>query len=149
MDILQQQATQAIHAAGGRMTPQRRLLLDLLQRSARQLDAEQLYELARQQDSKISLATVYRTLHALTAAGLIQERYLSQDHDRKYYETLNISSGYLFTCRACNRVIPFQSEIVHSLHEQLEQELGVLVMQACACFSGLCPECRQQKENAK
>ena len=47
---------------GIRLTRQRQILLDLIDKSGQHLDAEGLYEFARAQDDRISLATVYRTL---------------------------------------------------------------------------------------
>ena len=137
-----EQASKAIREAGGRMTAQRRLIIELLAESDSHLDAEAVYHIAHERDAQISMATVYRTLNALEDAGLLQQRYLSRDHERKYYEPLHAESEYHFTCRICKRVIPFQSQLIQNLKAKLEVELGVSVMNACICFDGLCPECR-------
>ena len=137
----QERASDIIYAAGGRMTPQRRLLLDLLASTAVELDAEALYQLARQHDSTLSLATVYRTLKLLEEGGILQPRYYSPEHERKFYETPQSQAQYYFTCRTCRRVIPFSPRSIPVLKSEVEAALGVSVESACICLNGLCPTC--------
>lgn len=136
-------AQQAIKDARGRMTEQRRLIVELLAQTTEQFDAEKLYLTAREQNDGVSLATVYRTLNILEAHGLIAPYYVSRDHERKYYELSNRDEYYHFTCRNCRQVIPFQSDRIQALKAALEQDLGIEVMHACVCFDGLCANCRE------
>ena len=55
---------------GIRLTRQRQILLDLIDRSGKHLDAESLYTLARERDPKLNRVTVYRTLKMLKQGGL-------------------------------------------------------------------------------
>ena len=89
-------ASKAIRASGGRMTAQRKLIINLLASADEHLDAESLYDLAKAQDTSISLATVYRTLNVLEQADLVQQRYISREHERKYYEPVFIENQYHF-----------------------------------------------------
>jgi Fur family ferric uptake transcriptional regulator len=50
---------------GIRLTRQRQILLDLIDKSGKHLDAESLFQLAREQDPKLNRVTVYRTLKLL------------------------------------------------------------------------------------
>jgi Fe2+ or Zn2+ uptake regulation protein len=136
-------AQQAIKDAGGRMTEQRRLIVELLAQTTEQFDAEGLYLTAREQNDGVSLATVYRTLNILETYGLIAPHYVSRDHERKYYELSNRDEYYHFTCRNCRKVIPFRSDRIQALKAALEQDLGIEVMHACVCFDGLCADCRE------
>jgi Fur family ferric uptake transcriptional regulator len=137
-----EQASQAIHESGGRMTAQRQIILELLAAANDHLDAEGLYQLAHERDTRVSLATVYRTLNTLAEAGLVQQRYESRDHERKIIEPVTQPADYHFTCRHCHRVIPFQSELVQQLKHDLQAEFNVQVFHACVCLDGLCPDCR-------
>jgi Fur family ferric uptake transcriptional regulator len=139
-------ASQAIRDSGGRMTAQRELLIGLLADTHEHLDAEGLYDLARTKDASISLATVYRTLNVLEEAGLLQQRYLSRDHERRYFEPVHHHSEHHFTCRKCRKVISFRSSLVQDLGRQLEDELGVRMLNICVCLDGLCPSCRAEAE---
>ena len=148
MSWFSEQASEAIRQAGGRMTTQRQLVIELLETTNGQVDVETLYDLARARDSSFSIATVYRTLNVLEAARLIQQRYRSREHDRRYYELVSTEPAYHFTCRVCHKVIPFHSELVHELERRLAIELGLVVLNACVCLDGLCPDCREKAKPA-
>lgn len=136
------EASAAIRAAGGRFTPQRRLILDLLEHTRDHVDAERLYQLAHEQDSTISLATVYRTLNVLHNANLIDQRYFSPRHDKTYYEPAHAAEHYHFTCRGCGKVIEFDTPLVQALRQDIEDNLGVSLDHICMCFEGLCADCQ-------
>lgn len=135
-------AYEAIRESGGRITPQRRLVIELLASATDRLDAEGLYEFARAQDDRISLATVYRTLSTLEAAGLIRQRHISRDHERKYYEP--VTDVYHFTCRRCRHVITFNTTLVDALRQQLMDDYDVHALNVCVCVDGLCPQCHAE-----
>lgn len=137
-----EKASEAIRAAGGRMTPQRQMLIELLADATQHVDAETLYQLAREHDPGINLTTVYRTLDALEAKGLIRQHYISPEHDRKYYSPA--VEVYHFTCRKCRRVLTFTSEFVTQLKHQLETDLHVQSLNACVCVDGLCSDCQAE-----
>lgn len=135
-------ASEAIHEAGGRMTPQRRLIIELLEEADDHVDAESLFHLAHERDESVSLATVYRTLNVLKDAGLIQQRYFARDHGREYYEPVRAREHYHFTCRACGQVIEFETGLVDAITQELEARLNMQVKYACVCFEGICEACQ-------
>lgn len=75
-----------LNAVGLRPTRQRmalgRLLFDT---GDRHVTAEQLHQQTIQQGVKVSLATVYNTLHQFTASGLLRE--VAVDACRSYFDT--------------------------------------------------------------
>src|SRR5512136_1003859 len=87
------------------LTRQRRLVLDLLRDSKGHLDADSVYRKARARNSKISLATVYRTLALLRDARLVQERRLGENHS--HFEPTGGPLHHHFTCLRCGRVVEF------------------------------------------
>jgi Fe2+ or Zn2+ uptake regulation protein len=60
----------ALEAAGWRLTPQRAAVFDALRAAEGHPTAEEVYRRVRQIIPAISLATVYKALEALSAAGL-------------------------------------------------------------------------------
>jgi Fe2+ or Zn2+ uptake regulation protein len=135
-------ASEAIRETGGRMTPQRRLIIELMEGAEGHLDAEGLYHLAHERDESISLATVYRTLNVLKDAGLVQQRYFSRDHGREYYEPAQSKEHYHFTCSTCGQVTEFETALVDEITQQLEARLSMMVKHACVCFEGICQTCQ-------
>lgn len=83
-----------LRAAGLRPTRQRLALArSLLEKGDRHVTAEQLHTEAVDNGIKVSLATIYNTLHQFTAAGLLREVVV--DPGRSYFDT-NISEHHHF-----------------------------------------------------
>jgi len=83
-----------LRAAGLRPTRQRLALAELLfSRGDRHVTAEILHAEALNADVRVSLATVYNTLHQFTSAGLLRE--IVVDASRSYFDT-NTSDHHHF-----------------------------------------------------
>ena len=130
-----------VRATGRRITSQRQIVLDVIENATEHLDAEGIFQKAREKDSKISLATVYRTLGVLKEMGLVDQNYVTRSHDREHYEPVGAPRHYHFTCLNCHRVIEFQSASVIQLMDLFQEELGVKVLHACMCLEGYCQDC--------
>ncbi len=136
------QAKEAIAAEGGRMTNQRQIILDVIDRSREHLTADDITARAQQLDRSINPSTVYRTLTLLRERGLINSRYYDQDSHREVFEPTPNTEHYHFTCSRCGTVIEFESKHVPALRAQLQNDFGVEVQTACLCLTGLCEKCR-------
>ncbi len=139
------QAKAAIAAEGGRMTLQRQIILDVIDRSRVHLTADDITARAQRLDRTINPSTVYRTLSLLKARGLIKARYYDQDSHREVFEPTPNTEHYHFTCSRCGQVIEFESKHVPALRAQLQNDFGVEVRTACLCLTGLCAKCRDSK----
>ena len=144
MSELVKQAQQALRRSGMRLTPQRRTILEVLDASGSHLDAEALYYQAKARDPNISLATVYRTLAALKQIGLVQQRHLTPDDQRGYYEMAS-QQHYHFTCLRCGRVIEFDTPLIAQIQQELAEEMGVEVLQARLYLQGYCAVCADEE----
>jgi Fur family iron response transcriptional regulator len=92
-----EQASARLRAAGLRPTRQRVELAGLLFRGGdRHMTAEALHDEAAKMGVKVSLATVYNTLHQFTEAGLL--RQVVVDAARSYFDT-NIGDHQHFYCQ--------------------------------------------------
>jgi Fur family transcriptional regulator, iron response regulator len=85
-----------LRAAGLRPTRQRLLLAHLLlENGDRHVTAEQLHAEASASDMRVSLATVYNTLHQFVEAGLLQQVVV--EPGRSYFDT-NTADHHHFFC---------------------------------------------------
>ncbi len=84
-----------------RCTPQRFVILDYLLRNHGHPTAEEIHESINRNDPRASLATVYKSLHALAKAGLIREVALEGTAAR--FES-NTRRHHHFVCERCGRV---------------------------------------------
>jgi Fur family transcriptional regulator, iron response regulator len=95
-------ALHRLRAAGLRPTRQRLALARLLLgRGNRHITAEQLHGEALAADIKVSLATVYNTLHQFTAVGLLREVVV--EPGRSYFDT-NTDDHHHFFCEATGKL---------------------------------------------
>ena len=128
------------HAAGRRLTHQRRIVLETLQRSKGHLEAQALYSRVKDRDPDISLATVYRTLAVLKEMGLVEQHLLGEEHG--HFETTGESRHYHFTCLGCGKVVEFSTEMVEQAIQELHEQKGIRVTDARLDLSGYCAQCQ-------
>jgi Fur family transcriptional regulator, iron response regulator len=92
-----------LREAGLRPTRQRVALAHLLFMGGdRHVTAEVLHEEALARKVRVSLATVYNTLHQFTAAGLLRE--VAVEGAKAYFDT-NTSNHYHFFCEHSGRLM--------------------------------------------
>ena len=78
-----------------RTTKQRMVLAKLLfEKGRRHISAEELFDEVKENDRKISLATIYNTLRQFTSLGLIRE--IVVDQNKSLYCTNNESHYHLY-----------------------------------------------------
>jgi Fe2+ or Zn2+ uptake regulation protein len=133
--------TQILQASGRRLTSQRRLLLEVLNEYHGHLDAEAIYALAKGRDPNISLATVYRTLKVLKEVGVVQERILDREGQKRHYE-MAAKAHYHFTCLECGQVIEFESPLIEQASCDLAEQLDLEIVHTRVHLDGYCPKCR-------
>ena len=99
---------QRLKTAGLRPTRQRVALAGLLFRKGdRHVTAEQLHQEALAEKVRVSLATVYNTLHQFTDAGLLREVVV--EAGRSYFDT-NVSDHHHFFLVDSGRLVDIASE---------------------------------------
>jgi Fur family iron response transcriptional regulator len=104
------QALDRLRAAGLRPTRQRLALAKLLFDGCdRHVAAEDLHNEALAHNVRVSLATIYNTLHQFTAAGLLRE--IIVDSGRSYFDT-NTSNHHHFFFEASGVVEDIPGEMV-------------------------------------
>ncbi len=103
-------ALERLRSAALRPTRQRMALTRLLfDGDDRHVTAEALHKEARAADVRVSLATVYNTLHQFTAAGLLREVVV--DATRSYFDT-NTSHHHHFYCQDTGMLADIPGETI-------------------------------------
>src|SRR5690348_16632209 len=128
---------------GVRLTRQRSLLLEIIDRSGEHLDAERLFQIAKEKDPKLNRVTVYRTLKLLKKGGLVDELDLMHfGGDQHYYETRMKQEHAHIICLRCGKVEEFFGEPLQRLRRQIEQHFGFQVVLARTEVGGYCSHCQ-------
>ena len=107
---------------GIRLTGQRRLIISVIEDSKDHPDVETLFERANKIDSKVSIATVYRTVKVLKNAGILEKlefndgRSRFEDAVRKHHDHLiDLDTG---------KVIEFIDEEIEHIQKKIASKLG-------------------------
>jgi Fur family ferric uptake transcriptional regulator len=138
--------TDTYGAAGMRLTRQRQILLDLIDKTGEHLDAERLYRMAREKDPKLNRVTVYRTLKLLKEGGLVDELDLMhQAGEQHYYETRRKQEHAHVICLTCGKVEEFFGEPLQRLRRQIESHFGFQIVLARTEVGGYCSHCQAMR----
>jgi len=108
---------------GMKMTEQRRVIARVLSDAQDHPDVEEVHRRASAQDSKISIATVYRTMRLFEDEGIV-ERHDFGDGRARYEEVSDEHHDHLINVKT-GRVIEFQNEEIERLQERVAREHGL------------------------
>lgn len=148
MDTLVELAAQRLHAQGGRMTSQRRLILEALDCLGCHPTAEEIFALACQRDASLNLSTVYRTLRWLEQEGLVSARRFDENRRQERFDAVTPSEHHHFQCSGCKMVIEFDHPLIQSIKTQFAASSGCRVASASMMLYGLCPQCQKLQQAA-
>jgi len=123
-----------------RVTAPRRAIIDAVFGTEDHFTAEQLLDKARQLDSSVSRATVYRTLPLLTESGLVHEMDFGKDY--KIYDPnyANSPNHNHIICEDCDKIVEFESDKLEALEGEITQELGFKVKTQQLRITGSCED---------
>lgn len=107
---------------GMKMTGQRRVIARVLSEAEDHPDVEEVYRRATAIDSRISIATVYRTVR-LFEENEILERHDFRDGRARYEEISDEHHDHLIDLET-GRVIEFRSADIEHLQEEIARRLG-------------------------
>ncbi len=109
-------------AKGLRLTEQRRVIATVLEEADDHPDVEELYARAAARDSRISLATVYRTVKLFEESGILER--LEFGDGRARYETANRDHHDHLIDMDTGKVIEFVDPEIEALQEKIAERLG-------------------------
>lgn len=131
-------AEDRINRAGLRITHQRCVVLTALMREPNDATAAALFERLRPTHPKLGLATIYRTLHSLAEAGIVDAlahggstcyRYCAPGHHHH------------LTCRSCHRVVEIRNCDLGAWSDRQVEQYGFRSPQHMVELTGLCAAC--------
>lgn len=125
-----------------RNTSQKKLILCLMEGNFTHPTADEIYDLARKSDPRISRGTVYRNLSALSRSGKILK--ISVPDGADHYD-ITTREHYHFCCGSCGKMFDTPEDVrpqTESAAKKLE-EAGFKVSGLSLILTGLCPSCAQ------
>ena len=127
-----------------RITPQRAIILEVIERLTGHLTAEEIFAEVQQINAYISLATVYRTLDLLKSLGLISEANLGSS--TTHYAIHDHGTHHHAVCRVCDATIELPQELFEPIAEALRAEANFLADVNHLVIFGWCEECSPQNQ---
>ena len=138
-------------SCGYRLTIPREMILDVLNKAAKHLSAEEIYLAVHKVYSAIGLTTIYRTLELLVQMGLVFKFDFGDKRSR--YELADGPKGirhhYHLVCTGCGRVIDYTDfideakELLLQTQKGLTKKYNFKITNHLIQFYGLCEKCQK------
>src|SRR5918912_4034646 len=129
-----------VRGGTGALTPQRRVVLQVIQESDNHLTANEIFEVARRLRPSISFATVYNSLRYLKDAGLIHEISFGNGASRYDRETERHDHAI---CTSCGKMVDFDLTVATDLVRAAVRKTRFKPESVHLTLRGLCPDCRK------
>lgn len=124
-----------------KITPQRRLILDIFLLEPGHVSSEELYAKVKRRDTSIGQATVYRTLKLLAGCGLA-EAVSFADGITRYEPHFGAEHHDHLICELCGRTIEIMDPLIETRQEELAAKYGFTLVRHKMDLYGLCPKCQ-------
>ncbi|MCX8030366.1 MAG: transcriptional repressor [Thermodesulfovibrionales bacterium] len=130
-----------ILSKGLRSTKKRNEIFDEVMEIEGHFDLDELYMRLKQKGSKVSRASVYRTLPLLVEIGLIEEVERVDKH--AHYERVRTGSHHdHMICLKCGKVIEFYSPTLETLQDELCERENFKKVRHNLEIYGYCKDCK-------
>ncbi len=129
-----------------RMTQQREIILEELKKYQGHPTADELFVQVKKRLSRISLATVYRNLEILSAAGRVTKIEISGRQKRFDNELHQHNHVY---CVGCSRVDNIELDNNSTLEFKASAHKGYAIDGYRIEFKGICPDCLKKKNKKR
>jgi len=127
--------------AGGKRSSKREQIVDVFLHQEGHLSADDLVDLIRREDHRVSRATVYRTLQWMVDAGIARKVDFGEGRFR-FEHSYRQPRHFHLICKTCNRSFEFLSSDIESLIEEIAGARGFSASQSVVQIYGMCEECR-------
>ena len=124
-----------------KITRQRRAVLQTFLDCENHVSAEELYNMVSSSESRIGLATVYRTLALLTQSGLASELDFGDGQKRYEHRYMHSHHDHMI-CTECGRIIEFNHPLIEKFQEEVAADNKFTITSHKLDLFGICNECR-------
>ena len=124
-----------------KITRQRRAVLKAFTECENHVSAEELYNMVSSAESKIGLATVYRTLALLTESGLASELDFGDGQKRYEHRYMHSHHDHMI-CTECGKIIEFNHPLIEKFQEEVATDNKFIITSHKLDLLGLCNECQ-------
>jgi Fur family transcriptional regulator, ferric uptake regulator len=132
---------------GGKRSSKREQIVNVFLRQEGHLSADDLVDLIRKDDHRISRATVYRTLQWMVDAGIARKVDFGEGRFR-FEHSYRQPRHFHLICKSCHRSYEFLSSDIEGLVEEVAAARNFSASQSVVQIYGTCEECRTGRTSA-
>lgn len=129
--------------SGYRLTPQRQIILEVLQDLGGHLTASQIYEQVQHRVSAVDRATVYRTLNLFQELQIVHS---SRIGGQVFYELTGEEPHHHLVCSECGAIQRLDDHHFAHLVDHLLKEHNFVAHMSHLTIPGLCHTCYQTRD---
>jgi len=133
--------------AGGKRSSKREQIVNVFLRQEGHLSADDLVDLIRREDHRVSRATVYRTLQWMVDAGIARKVDFGEGKFR-FEHSYRQPRHFHLICKTCHRSFEFLSSDIESSIEEVAAARTFTASQSVVQIYGTCDECRSGRAPA-
>jgi Fur family ferric uptake transcriptional regulator len=130
----------SLRPAGSKRSSKRDLIVNVFLRQEGHLTADDLVDLIRKEDQRISRATVYRTLAWMEQAGIARKVDFGEGRFR-FEHSYRHPRHFHLICKSCNNSMEFLSSDIEQLIDDVAEQRNFALRQAVVQLYGTCEEC--------
>ncbi len=129
---------QIVELPNMRLTTQRQIILEELNKVKSHPTANEVYDMVRKRLPRIGLGTVYRNLELMAESGIILKLEVGGTQKR-FDATTDLH--YHIRCVECGKVDDIELEVQHQINEAAARNTSYQVLSHHIEFSGTCSQC--------
>ncbi len=123
-----------------RLTPQRRIILEALERTRHHTTAEEIARRVGERVGGIDVSTVYRTLELLEENGLLTHTHFDDGVTR--WHLASEQAHQHLVCRSCGEEQELELALLDPVARRIRERFGFAPDMAHFAIAGLCARCR-------
>src|SRR5688500_18343402 len=132
---------ESLRPAGSKRSSKRDFIVNVFLRQEGHLTADNLVDLIRGEDQRISRATIYRTLQWMVDAGIARKVDFGEGRFR-FEHSYRHPRHFHLICKDCNRSFEFLSSDIEALVEEVASARNFTPRQSILQIHGTCESCR-------
>src|SRR5437762_6124997 len=126
---------------GGKRSSKREQIVNVFLKQEGHLSADDLFDITRREDQRISRATVYRTLQWMVDAGIARKVDFGEGRFR-FEHSYRHPRHFHLICKTCNQSSEFLSSDIEALIEEVAAARHFTARQSVLQIYGECDDCR-------
>lgn len=127
-----------------KLTNQRKIVIDaLVKHQDQHLNCDEIYDLVKNVDNNLGLATIYRSLKLFVQLGILTELNIGDGSIR--YDLIDLKANshnhHHLICKKCGKIIEVKDDSLEAVEKEIEKLYDFKIENHKCKFMGLCKVC--------